>query len=107
MENQDYGDDFIIILSIEGTEFEEVEVKVEDPYRTIRELINNIIKEFELPKMDNGGIPIEYLLGRPGDGDEDAFIFQFEDENGYEQNLLDYNVQPGDSLSLVRNIIAG
>ena len=110
MENQDYqdyGDDFIINLSIEGTEFEEVEVKVEDPHRSIRELINNIIREFELPKMDNGGNPIEYFLGRMGENDEDPFIFQFEDDNGYEQCLLDYNVNPGDNLLLVRNIIAG
>ena len=110
MENQDYqdyGDDFIINLSIDGTEFEEVEVKVEDPHRSISDLINNIIREFELPKMDNGGNPIEYLLGRADSESDEAEIFQFEDENGYDLCLLDYDVKPGDNLNLERNIIAG
>ena len=106
MENNDYGEDFIINLSIEGSEFEEVEVKVEDPYRTIRDLISNIIREFNLPKMDNGGAPIVYRLGQMHPG-KDAIIFDFEDEDGYEMCLLDYNVQPGDHLELVREIIAG
>ncbi|MBR6981771.1 MAG: hypothetical protein IKH88_18335 [Prevotella sp.] len=107
MENNDYEDDFIINLSIEGSSFEEVEVKVEDPNRNIRDLINNIVREFELPKMDNGGAPIEYMLGQVLPDEEEPKIFHFEDEDGYELCLLDYDVKPGDHLSLVRNIIAG
>ena len=106
MENHDYEDDFIINLSIENTEFEEVEVKVEDPNRTIRDLINNIIREFDLPKMGEDGKPYSYFLGRPVGGDNPE-IFKFEDENGFELCLLDNNVLPGDHITLVRDIWAG
>ena len=58
MENEE----FVITLTIEGTQYEEVEVEVTDPMKTIREQINSIVEVFHLPKMDNGGNPITYLL---------------------------------------------
>ena len=57
-------EEFIINLTIDGTEFEEVEVKVTDPNKTIRDQITSIVSVFELPKIDNGGNPIQYLLGQ-------------------------------------------
>ena len=36
-------DEFIINLTIDGTEFEEVEVKVTDPNKTIRDQISSIV----------------------------------------------------------------
>ena len=81
-------DEFIINLTIDGTEFEEVEVKVTDPNKTIRDQITSIVSVFELPKIDNGGNPIQYLLG------------QIMDEG-------DYNIQPGDHLHLISVPIAG
>ena len=107
MANENYGDDFIINLKIEGTEFEEVEVKVSDPTKTIRDKINSIVQVFELPKMDGGGVPIQYLLGQILDDGENPEILAFEDADGREQCLLDYNVQPGDSLQLIKVPIAG
>ena len=50
-----YDEEFIINLTIDGTSYDEVEVKVTDPNKTIRDQINSIIQVFELPKMDNGG----------------------------------------------------
>ena len=44
---EDYGDDFIISLTIDGTSFEEVEVKVTDPNKTIRDQISSIVQVFE------------------------------------------------------------
>lgn len=102
-----YDEDFIINLSIEGSSFEEVEVKVSDPYKTIRDQISSIVQVFELPKMDNGGNPIQYLLGQIIDDDEEPRILDFEDEDGREQTLMDYNIQPGDSLQLISVPIAG
>ena len=51
-------DEFIINLTIDGTSYEEVEVKVTDPNKTIRDQIASIVAVFELPKLDNGGNPI-------------------------------------------------
>lgn len=107
MENENYGDDFIVNLTIDGTEYEEVEVKVSDPNKTIRDQISSIVQVFELPKMDNGGNPIQYLLGQMLEGGEEPEILEFEDADGREQCLLDYNVMPGDHLHLISVPIAG
>ena len=100
-------DEFIINLTIGGTEFEEIEVKVTDPNKTIRDQISSIVSVFELPKIDNGGNPIQYLLGQIRDEGEDPEILEFEDEDGREQALIDYNIQPGDHLHLISVPIAG
>ena len=102
-----YEDEFIINLTIDGTSYEEVEVKVTDPNKTIRDQINSIIQVFELPKMDNGGNPIQYLLGQILEEGGEPEILEFEDEDGREQCLLDKNVQPGDCLHLISVPIAG
>lgn len=102
-----YDEEFIINLSIEGSSFEEVEVKVSDPYKTIRDQISSIVQVFELPKMDNGGNPIQYLLGKLMDGDEEPAVLEFEDEDGREMALIDYDIQPLDHLHLISVPIAG
>ena len=102
-----YEDEFIINLTIDGTEYEEVEVKVTDPNKTIRDQINSIVQVFNLPKMDNGGNPIQYLLGQMLEDGEEPEILDFEDEDGREQCLVDYNVQPDDHLHLISVPIAG
>lgn len=106
-EQQFYDDEFIINLTIDGTSFEEVEVKVTDPTKTIRDQISSIVQVFELPKMDNGGNPVRYLMGQILEDGEEPEILEFEDEDGREQCLLDYNVQPGDHLHLISVPIAG
>ena len=108
MANEQFNDDeFIINLTIDGTSYEEVEVKVTDPNKTIRDQINNIVQVFELPKMDNGGNPIQYLLGQMLDDGDEPEILEFDDADGREQCLMDYNVQPGDHLHLISVPIAG
>ncbi len=102
-----YDDEFIINLTIDGTSYEEVEVKVTDPNKTIRDQIQSIVAVFELPRLDNGGNPIQYLLGQIMDEGEEPEILAFEDEEGREQALIDYNVQPGDHLHLISVPIAG
>jgi len=109
MANEEFyeDDEFIINLTIDGTSYEEVEVKVTDPNKTIRDQINSIVQVFELPKMDNGGNPIQYLLGQMTDDSDEPEILEFEDEDGREQCLIDYNIQPGDYLHLISVPIAG
>ena len=109
MANEEFYDDeeFIINLTIYGTSYEEVEVKVTDPNKTIRDQISSIVQVFELPKMDNGGNPIQYLLGQMLEEGDEPEILEFEDEDGREQCLMDYNVQPGDHLHLISVPIAG
>ena len=108
MENEEiYDDEFIINLTIDGTSYEEVEVKVTDPNKTIRDQIASIVSVFELPKLDNGGNPIQYLLGQIMEDGDEPEILEFEDEDGREQALIDYNVQPGDYLHLISVPIAG
>ena len=108
MENEKYYDeDFIIYLTIDGTSYENVEVRVTDLNRTIRDQIHSIVQVFELPKVDNGGNPVQYLLAQmPNDGEEPE-ILDFENEDGVEQCLLDYDVQPGDTLHIVRVPVSG
>ncbi len=53
-----YQEEFIVMLTIDGTAYDEIEVKVTDPNKTVREQIDSIIQGFELPKMDNGGCPM-------------------------------------------------
>lgn len=100
-------DEFIIILTIEGTEYEEVEVKVTDPQKTLRDQISSIVSVFELPKLDNGGNPMQYLLGQIMSEGDDPEILEFEDCDGREQTLVDYNIQPNDHLHLISVPIAG
>jgi len=102
-----YDDEFIINLTIDGTSYEEVEVKVTDPNKTIRDQISSIVSVFELPKIDNGGNPIQYLLGQIMEDGGEPEILEFEDADGREQALIDYNVQPGDHLHLISVPIAG
>lgn len=99
--------DFIINLTIDGTSYEEVEVKVIDPNKTIRDQIASIVSVFELPKLDNGGHPIQYVLGQILDDDVEPKILEFEDEDRREMALIDYDVQPGDHLHLISIPIAG
>ena len=101
-----FEEDFLINLTIDGTEYEEVEVQVTDPNKTIRDQISSIVQVFELPKIDGGGNPIQYLLGRIATDGEDE-ILEWEDEAGREMALIDYNVQPGDHLHLISVPIAG
>ena len=102
-----YDDEVIINLTIDGTSYEEVEVKVTDPNKTIRDQISSIVSVFELPKIDNGGNPIQYLLGQILEDGGDPEILEFEDEDGREQALIDYNIQPGAHLHLISVPIAG
>jgi hypothetical protein len=107
MANEEFfEDDLIIILSIDGTEYEEVEVKVTDPTKTVGDQINSIVQVFELPKLDNGGNPITYQLGRIHEDDEDE-ILELRDKDEREMTLIDYNVQSGDRLHLISVPIAG
>lgn len=109
MANEEFFDDeeFIINLTIDGTSYEEVEVKVTDPNKTIRDQISSIVQVFDLPKMDGGGNPIQYLLGQMFEDSDEPKILDFEDEDGREQCLMDYNVQSGDHLHLISVPIAG
>ena len=100
-----YQEEFIVMLTIDGTSYDEIEVKVTDPNKTIRDQINSIVQVFELPKMDGGGNPVQYVMGQVID-DEDV-ILEFEDDEGREMALIDYNIQPGDHLHLISIPIAG
>lgn len=107
MENEEFvADQFIVKLKIEGTSYEEVEVEVTDPNKSIRDQIDSIVKVFNLAKLDGGGNPIQYLLGLDR-ADDELEILQFNDEDGREMTLEDYNVQPGDFLHLISQPIAG
>lgn len=94
-----YEEEFIIYLTIDGTQYEEIEVKVSDPMKTIRNQVRSIVRVFELPEKDKEGNSIQYLLGVMLDGEPE--ILQFEDEDGREQTLIDYDIKPGDHLHIV------
>lgn len=100
-ENEDFynEEDFIIYLTIDGTEYEEIEVRVTDTKKTIRNQVKSIVSVFELPEKDKEGNSIQYLLGVMLDGE--PVILEFEDEDGHEQTFLDYDIQSGDHLHII------
>lgn len=102
-----YDTELFCNLTIDGTEYEDVEVKVADPNVSIRDQIKNIVQVFDLPKTDHGGYPIQYLLCQMVEDEEEPMILGFEDEDGREQCLMDYNVQPDDNLRLISLPISG
>ena len=106
-ENMYEEDDFIINLTIDETEFEDVEVKVTDPKKTIRDQIDSIVSVFGLPKVDSGGNPILYLLAQIMEEGEEPEILELQNEDGYELALVDYNIRSGDSLRLIEIPMAG
>lgn len=107
MENEEFSEDqFIIYLTIEGSNKEEVPLWVTDQSKTISDQIDKIIQVLKLPKMDGGGNPITYQLGRVISGGE-PIILRPEDEDGLKQCLMDYNIQSGDHLHLYALPIAG
>lgn len=57
------SDDFIIYLTIEGTDYENIATEISNPCASIRNLVDGIVQGFNLPKMDNGGNPCKYLIG--------------------------------------------
>jgi len=78
-----------------------------DVMSPIREVINKIVVDLNLPRIDHGGNPIQYLLGQIVEDGEEPEILEFEDEDGREQALVDYNIHPGDHLHLLSVPIAG
>ena len=108
METKDfYDDEFVINLTIDGTSYKEVEVIVSEPYLAIQDQIERIVSVFELPKIDNGGNPLHYLLGQIMVDDEELVVLEQEDEDGGKLCLIDYDVQPGAHLHLIACPIAG
>lgn len=94
-------EEMLVNLTIEGTEYEDVEVKITDPNKTLRNQITSIISVFELPETDSCGHPIQYLLGIIMEEGEEPDILELEDENGQEKTLVDYKIQTNDNLHLI------
>lgn len=94
-------EDFYIILSYQGNEYN---IEIEDPLSPIEDLINNLITGLELPRTDGTGQPATYYLGRVVGEEEEILQTKV---NGEIMNLKDYNVQPGENLTLTLVPIAG
>ncbi len=94
-------EEFFITVCYQGNEYS---VEVEDPNRSIQDHINKLISGMRLPRADGGGNPSTYHLGRSIDGEEEILRPKID---GEEKTLLDYNVKPGDVLTLTMVPIAG
>lgn len=92
-------DELIISLTVEYPKREEVEVKIANPNKSIRAIIDKMIDVFQLPKIDRFGTQIPYVLGVYEELDEHT-VLDFEDENGNAQSLVDYDIKSGDHLVL-------
>lgn len=103
-----YSEDMVVNLTIEGTEYKNVEMLVSDPSKTIQEQIDSIISVFELPKYYNDGTtPRQYLLAIFENDDEEPCILEYEDENGKKLSILDYGVCPGVHLHMLQTPLYG
>lgn len=107
MENVSNKEDLIVNLTIEGTEYQEIEVTVSDPNKTIREQIDSIVRVFELPRNYPNGLPRQYLIGLLSENGEKSGILEFEDEDGNEQSFRDYHIKKGDHLHLIEPPLYG
>lgn len=92
---------FYIVISYQGNEYN---VEIEDPYSPIQDLIARLVRGLGLPRVDGGGNPATYLLGRIRNEEEEILQAWMQ---GEERTLLDYGVQPGDRISLTLIPIAG
>lgn len=91
--------ELIITLTIEYPKYDEIEIKITNPNKSIRATIDRMIDVFQLPKIDRFGSQIPYVLGIFEEFDEPN-ILEFEDENGNAKSLLDYDIKSGDHLVL-------
>lgn len=94
-------DNFFVLLSYQGNEYT---VEIEDPTNSVQEIINKVIVGLGLSRTDGGGNPATYHLGRILDDQEEILQPTI---NGEEQTLADYQIKPGDRLSLTMIPIAG
>jgi len=94
-------EEFFVVLNYQGNEYN---VEVEDPTNSIQELINKVIVGLGLSRTDGGGNPATYHLGRVLDEEEEILQPKVD---GEEKTLIDYQVQPGDKLTLTMIPIAG
>lgn len=107
MENNEFfREQLIVYLTIEGTPYTEVEVEITDTNKTVRDEIDTIMQVYGLPKMDNGGNPVEYKLGKINENGEPE-VMELEDEEGFEKVIGDYSIQKGDHLQIVSVVVAG
>jgi len=72
------------------------EVNVSDLSLPIEEQIRRIVEVFKLPKINELGQPIEYLLAQP-----DKEVLEFQDDDRRTRCFLDYNIKSGDKLHLL------
>lgn len=100
------NESFFIDLTIEGPSYKKVGLLIRNPNETIRDFINRIVCHYELPEKDRSGTLLRYVLGQLRGSDEPDLL-DFEDEDGLEQSLLDYDVRHGDHLLLMPVPIAG
>lgn len=108
MENEDfYEDQFIVYLTIDGTNIQDAKVEFTDIERSIQGQVEALINHYNLPKVDNGSNPIQYWLGVETDGQVELEILEFTDDEGREMTLYDYDVNPGSHLHLISIPIAG
>lgn len=98
---------FIVYLTVDGTGYDTVVIEITDPNRSIRETIALMVNKLNLPKVDGGGNPLQYMLALESDNDDEPITLEYEDEDGREQTPSDYNIQPGDYLHLTSIPIAG
>ncbi len=94
-------DGFFVVISHQGNEYN---VGIEDPNSPIGELIRKLILGLGLPQTDGGGHPATYYLGRVTDNQEEILQSKVD---GEEKTLMDYNVKPGDYLTVTMIPIAG
>ena len=94
-------EEFFVILSYQGNEYT---VQVEDPTISIQELINKIMLVLGLSRVGLDFKPVIYALGRWYNGEDEILYSKV---NGEEKYLIDYQVQPGDRLTLEMIPVAG
>lgn len=90
-----------IVLTYQDNKYS---MQIENLAKPVSEALKEIVEALQLSWRDGGGNPITYHLGRNKGDEEEILRPKFK---GKEQTLYDYNIQPGDELILIKEVIAG
>lgn len=98
------AEEFFLHLSYNG---KTNKFKVNNPTDSLSLLMEKLkgTGVFDMPAVDSSGAPINYYFGKPDENGQ-AIILNPKGAR-MEQYLHDYNVNPGDSLIIVHEPIAG
>ena len=98
------AEEFFLFLSYKG---KKLKFKVTSPTDSLGTLMEKLkqIAAFDMPSVDPSGAPINYYFGKVDENGQEMILNPIVGKT--EQYLDDYNIENGDSLTIIYEPIAG